>query len=116
MRWQRLIYIFIAMCLCLYSGYSNAQQAAGIGLVAGNMLAPIDMLRQMMNAASIILGLYMLTAAITRYFRFRQNPQESPISTVIMWGILGIVLIVIPLLHHFAVVAAVQTGAGDVVT
>ena len=52
-------------------------QGDGIGLVADSLLGPLSMLREMMNAASILIGIYLLASAFMRYLRHRKNPQEK---------------------------------------
>lgn len=107
-----ILLLTLSGLMCAYSPGSSQPQ--GIGLMATSMLEPINMLRQLMNAASIIVGIYLLISAFTRYLRFRQNPQESPIGTVFFWAILGVILIAIPLAYHFAMMAAAHTGMNDV--
>lgn len=90
-------------------------QGDGIGLVADSLLGPLSMLREVMNAASILTGIYLLASAFMRYLRHRKNPQESPLGTVIFWAVLGVVLIAIPLTYHYSTMFAKSTGVGDVV-
>ena len=109
-------FILLALVIDLNSVISYGQTAVGLGGVANDALGPIVFLRYLLDAASFIVGAAILLSAFFRYLRHRQNPQEAPLSTVIFWAILGLILIAIPLLHYLSVAAATDTGAGDVVT
>lgn len=109
-KWVVLIFLMIT------SSISQATtNAVGLGDLANNMLSPISILRHVFTAISFVLGVYMVTNAIMKYLRFRQNPQESPISTVIFMAILGALLIFIPFLHHITIWLAQKEGIGDVI-
>ena len=113
---MKRLYTYLLLFLANPLAFANfGSKRESLGSISQNMLQPINWLRYAFNIASILLGVYMLLSAFTRYKRFRENPQESPLSTVIFWAFLGIVLIVIPILYMLSVQAARATGAGDLV-
>ncbi|OGT31432.1 MAG: hypothetical protein A3E87_03645 [Gammaproteobacteria bacterium RIFCSPHIGHO2_12_FULL_35_23] len=112
MKIIKTIFFTFIVSINLLAASASAQSLGG---VAQDALGPIIFLRYALDAASFILGGLLLMSAFMRYLRHKQNPQESPLGTIIFWAILGIVLIAIPLLHYLAVMAATDTGAGNVV-
>ena len=102
-----IIFIF---CIVAINAFAQS-----MGDVADNILQPVDMLQGVMHVASIVMGIYLVTAAFMRYLRFRQNPQESPISTVILWAIFGVLFILLPFVHNLTLLAAEHTGTSGIV-
>ena len=84
-----------------------------LGGISENVLGPINILRHLFNIASIVLGIFLLLSAFNRYVRYRQNPQESPLSTVITWALLGVLLIVIPIAYHLSQEATEAANASS---
>lgn len=111
--------IMLASFLVYLQGFAWADQVVAslpddnqdnLGGVAANMATPIGFVEKVFNGMSVVLGVYMLMSAAVRYKKYRENPQESPISFVIVWVILGIILIVLPFLHHLTFLASQHTG------
>ncbi len=95
-------FLFGLLCFLLLlpsiaiAAYSSGQ---GVGQVAANILEPVTILSDFVGNASIIIGATSLFAAFLRYMQHRINPLASPISTVIVLLIIGIVLILLPLAY-----------------
>ena len=93
-----MIKILIIIC-CLFcpSILLGAEEpSSGIGDVAANLLQPVNILADFIGSASIIIGVTLLFGAILKYLQYRINPLASPISTVILLLILGLMLILLP--------------------
>ena len=108
-----LFILLLLIDVTAFAFYGQHSQV-GLGNVAGDLLGPLGLLRHLFNIASLILGVVMLISGFSRYLRYRKNPQESPLSTVLLWFFLGLVLIAIPLLHYAAIIAAQKTGTANV--
>lgn len=91
-----------------------APGSTGIGEVAANMTTPISAVRYAFNAACYILGAGFLVATLFRYSRFRQNPQEAPMSSIITLLIIALVLIILPLSYDLSHYWATNQGIDDV--
>ena len=94
---------------------SYAASGTSLGTMASDVMEPLAILRYMLDAGSVMIGLFLITASFSRYLRHRRNPQESPLGTVIFWLLLGIVLVVLPILYRLSMLASVKTGAVDAV-
>ena len=81
-----------------------------LGTISANALEPIDMLRHLFNAASIILGIYLIISAIENYFKHRQSPHEASLSTVIIGFILGLIFLALPFTYQLAKAGNQQLG------
>ena len=81
-----------------------------LGGVASHMTDPLEGMRHVFNVASILLGVFLLLAAFNRYMRHRQNPIESPLGTVILWAVLGILLIIIPIAYQLSQEATMRAA------
>jgi len=94
---MQIIYrIILFQILC---GSVLAANPQGIGLVAGNMMAPVVVLSGFVSSACIIIGGTCLFASFLKYLQHRVNPLAVPISTVLVLFILGAVLVVLPLAY-----------------
>lgn len=91
-----------------------ASHSTSLGEAADNMLGPIDLVRRALASGAVIIGVWFIMNAFFRYQRFRQNPQESPLSSVFIYIILGVVFIVTPLVYHLSVTSAIHEGMSDV--
>lgn len=95
---------------------SVALGADSLGQIAQNMNGPIDMARQVFSFVSIVVGIFFLFSAFLRYLRFRQNSQEAPISSVVVYFLVGIAFICIPLAHQISLLFAAHAGVANVVS
>ncbi len=71
----------------------------GAGKVAENLMEPVSILANFIGSMSIIIGISCLFASFLKFMQNRVNPLMSPISTVIMLFIMGIVLLCLPLAY-----------------
>ena len=84
---------FIASELCF-------AEDLGIGKVADNLMAPIEVLANFIHAGCILIGGSFIFAGVIKYIEHRRSPLMVPISTVIFLFIAGAVLILLPLLAY----------------
>jgi RsiW-degrading membrane proteinase PrsW (M82 family) len=85
------------LLLCFLPTLALADNPAlSIGQIALNLVDIADILTVFVGSASIILGICALFAALLRYLQYRVNPLASPLSTVVLLFILGIVLLFLP--------------------
>jgi hypothetical protein len=71
----------------------------GLGKVANNLMDPVTMLANFISAGSMVIGISFLFGSFLKYMQYRVNPMASPISTVILLLVMGLILICIPLLY-----------------
>lgn len=91
-----LIYRLVWLCL-LFPGLVLARsRAVGVGEVAGNLIAPVNLMSNFVGTASIVVGASCIFAAFLKYMQYRINPLASPIGTVILLFVLGIILVLLP--------------------
>ena len=91
--------IFLMPCTAM------ADRTESIGEVAGQLMEPVTILSDFIGNGSIVVGVMSLFGALMRYMQYRVNPLASPISTVIVLFVLGIVLVCLPFTY-------LLTGAG----
>lgn len=73
----------------------------GVGDFATGLMTPMNIVANLLNTASLIVGVCFLFAALFRYLQYRINPLASPIGHIIFLIILGVVLICLPMLYKF---------------
>ncbi len=72
----------------------------GIGSVADQFAnGPLVMVESFMIRACYVMGVVLLIIAFNKYFRYRRNPQETPISTPVLYALFGVIIILLPLAH-----------------
>lgn len=86
-----------------YEPVFGSNQPASVSSMSDNLMEPITMVRHLCNAASILLGIYMIIAAIQNYFKHRRTPHEASLTTVILGFIMGIIFLLLPLTYQIAV-------------
>jgi hypothetical protein len=73
----------------------------GFGRMASHLVrGPMTVLMSFMDDACYVAGVILLLVAFNKYLRYRENPQETPISTPIVYLILGIGVILLPLAYY----------------
>lgn len=83
-------------------GLVLADQVAGIGGLAANLLEPVSVLTDFVTNVSIIIGASFLFASLIKYMEHRVNPLGVPISTVVFLLIFGVVLLCLPIAYKLA--------------
>ncbi len=79
--------------------YAYDVGTTGIGGVAVNALEPVSLLSSFMASAALAIGITFVVAAFFKYIQHRRNPLAHPISTVVFWFILGLILLCLPLVY-----------------
>lgn len=87
-------------CLCNLILTNNAFAVNNIGEASEVLLTGTSFLTKFFWAACIFAGVYLLTAGIVNYKEHRNNPKMVPLSTVIVYVILGLIIIGIPFLSR----------------
>jgi hypothetical protein len=84
---------------------ADNQNATGFGEVANNLnqtvLTPV---KDIMQGTGYILGAALLLVSIHKFQRYRQNPQETPFFTVLVYFFLGLLLIAITFAPRLAAI------------
>lgn len=83
------------MLTLLYSGCAAAEGVA-LGDMANTLLVGGGILTKLMWAVCIIVGIALIAAAFTQFQIHRRNPKLVPLTTPVLYLILGIVAIAIP--------------------
>ena len=96
---KRIILILTLFCLPALAMATTQLHGVGAGKVADNMMEPVSILTNFIGSMSIIIGISCLFASFLKFMQNRVNPLVSPISTVIMLLIMGIVLLCLPLAY-----------------
>jgi hypothetical protein len=84
---------------------AETEKAESMGEFAQELMGPVTVLSSFIGNASIIIGVMAVFGALLRYMQYKANPLASPISTVFVLLILGILLICLPFTY-------LLTGAG----
>lgn len=85
----------------LFSCAALADTGSGIGDFADWLMMPTGLLLDFVKAASFLIGLICVFSAWMRFMQYRINPLMSPLSTVVLLLVIGIVLILWPHVHVF---------------
>lgn len=91
--------LLITFLFILIPSIVHADELAGIGKVALNILEPVNIVSDFIGSASIIIGVTALFAALLRYMQYRVNPLAAPASSVVLLLIIGIVLLCLPFVY-----------------
>jgi RsiW-degrading membrane proteinase PrsW (M82 family) len=71
----------------------------GIGQVANNLMDPVFMGANFIGSMAICIGLSFIMASFFKYMQYRRNPMATPISTVVLLLLMGVVLMLLPLAY-----------------
>lgn len=97
-----IVKIIILACICLLPGsvfaYHSAQPV-GFGGMALEILGPVTLLSDFVSTAALVIGAMMLMGSFIRYTRYRRNPLEAPLSSVIVLFIIGACLVALAVVH-----------------
>jgi hypothetical protein len=80
----------------LWWSTSIAANDQSIGKFATELMEPVGILSDFVSTTAFIIGFSCLFASFLRFMQYRVNPLASPISTVIVLFVLGIVLLCLP--------------------
>jgi hypothetical protein len=93
-----------------------ADYSGGLGAVADNIRGPFEVARYFFNAGSYVLGIGFLIGGFFRFLKFRYNPQEAPLSSVIVLFLVGVTFILIPLTYQLSHYLAITGGMYDLLS
>lgn len=88
----------LSIGLLLSSNVFAAEGGASLAAISRNLLVGGDILTKLMWAACIVVGIALIAAAFTQFQIHRRNPKLVPLTTPVLYLILGIVAIAIPFL------------------
>jgi hypothetical protein len=78
----------------------------GLGSMAGQVVeGPMSILLNFMDDACYVAGIILLVVGFSKYLRHRENPQEVPLSTPIVYIILAVAVILLPLIYYLVQMA-----------
>lgn len=90
------IFIFFIFCLTPGMGVFAARQSStSAGDVAGNIFGVGMNVRAIVRFVSIVAGVSMILGSLLQYKKYRQNPVETTLGTVIFTFVVGICLILL---------------------
>lgn len=112
---KMMVLLFCFYCF-LSMSTAWADYSGGLGEVADNIRGPFEMARYFFNAGSYVLGIGFLIGSFFRFLKFRYNPQEAPLSSVIMLFLVGIAFILVPLSYQLSHYLAIKGGMHDLLS
>lgn len=93
----RMNKLFILLCVFLAGSVSAETTLADVSQV---LLSGSGILTKVMWAACIIVGILLIAAAFTQFQIHRRNPKLVPLTTPVLYLILGIGAIAIPFIER----------------
>jgi hypothetical protein len=96
---KRIFLFSVAIVLSTMNLAAEKAPVVGAGKIAENLMVPVSILANFIGTMSIIIGITALFASFLKYMQYRVNPLASPIGTVFMLLIMGIVLLCLPLAY-----------------
>lgn len=90
---------FVCLFLSLIP-FSRVIAVNDIAEATGTLLSGTSLLTKFFWAACIFTGVYLVTSGFVNYKEHRNNPKLIPLSTVIVYFILGLAVIGIPFLSR----------------
>lgn len=101
--------ILLVLMLCCVAGYVAADTT--LADFTGTLLAGGDVLTKVLWAASIIVGICLIAAAFTQFQIHRRNPKLVPLTTPVLYLILGLGAVALPFIHTVSnFLGAASTG------
>ena len=96
----QIIILFLIPLLSIAANDASTVPAVptGIGLVAENLMVPISVFSNFINATCFVIGGSFLFACLIKYIEHGRSPWMVPISTVVFLLIAGLTLILLPFL------------------
>lgn len=94
-----LLKIFLVFSIPQLVFATAKKQDMALGDVASSIIGPVGILNNFIGSASIVIGLACLFGSFFRYMQYRVNPLASPLSSVILLLVLGLVLLGLPFIY-----------------
>jgi len=92
--------IFGCIMLALLSCGGALAEGVALGDVANTLLVGGGVLTKLMWAVCIVVGIALIAAAFTQFQIHRRNPKLVPLTTPVLYLILGIIAIAIPFISQ----------------
>lgn len=98
---RRILLFFLGMGVLL-SAEAAKHKSAGIGQVAENMMAPVDLFESFVRTGCFVIGGSFIFASIIKYIEHKRSPLMVPLSTVIFLFLAGLFLLFLPFVYMLA--------------
>lgn len=86
--------------LAIISGYATAEGGIPLKDVSSTLLVGGNILTKLVWAACIVVGVMLIAAAFTQFQIHRRNPKLVPLTTPVMYLLLGIAAIALPFIKQ----------------
>ena len=73
-------------------------QAASLGDVASNLFVSVQSIKSIMDVLCYMTGGGLLLGSVFRFVKYRKNPIEAPLSSVIVLFLTGVVVLMLTLI------------------
>lgn len=89
--------VYIAIVVSVFLNFAMADSNEGISALLNELIqGPLMTFLRFVDETCYILGIGLVIAGISKYFTHRRNPQMVPLSTVIVYIILGVTTFLLP--------------------
>ncbi|MGD9108389.1 MAG: hypothetical protein PVI75_04380 [Gammaproteobacteria bacterium] len=96
-NWLRAVFFILIALFCPTMVWAQT----GLGSMAESMVqGPLTIIMQFIDDACYVAGIILILVGFNKYLRYRQNPQETPISTPIVYFLLGVAIILLPFVYY----------------
>jgi hypothetical protein len=102
---QAITYLLLVSLLLLNNSVF-ADSSVDLGIMASNIIGPLEMASSFVAVACLLVSVSCLFAAVVKYFAHRRNPLAVPMGKVVWLIIVAIMLLLIP-------VSFVLSGHGE---
>lgn len=100
MDWLRAALFVVIALFCPMMVWAR-DETTGLGTMAEHMVqGPLTIIMNFIDDACYVAGIIMILVGFNKYLRYRQNPQETPISTPIVYFVLGVAIILLPFVYY----------------
>ena len=72
--------------------------AASLGDVAANLFVSVQGIKSIMDVLCYMTGAGLLLGCFFRFIKYRKNPIEAPLSSVIVLFLTGLIVVLLPLI------------------
>jgi len=109
-----MVFLRLLLVLSIVALIQTPAFAQTLGDVSENVLIPLSHFRRAFVTIAVLVGVFFIFSAFMRYLRYRENQQEVPISTVIVYLLVGLVMIGLAFVYQWAIMADANFGMSDV--
>jgi hypothetical protein len=98
MQFIRMMFIWVFCSFFLCIAYAD-----GLGQISDNLVAgPLSIIHSFMDASCYIVGGILLINSYSRYRRYKISPTEIPISTVVIYFLLALIVLSLPFIYKLS--------------